>query len=110
VVPELVDLPAWLVAHPGERNEVLSALSALAAQQDGDGDAAAAALAWLLIPGGCLLAGRLAALSPVIDQLVAAQLWIEVRTFGPGRGRRVAATILRNTRKGVLRDLGVGDR
>ena len=67
------------------------------------------ALAWLLVPGACLLANRLATLSPVIDELVAAQLWIEVRTFGPGGGRRVAATILRNTRKGVLRELGVGD-
>ena len=109
VVAELGDLPAWLTAHPGERNPVLGVLSGLAARQDGDDVPAAAALAWLLVPGASLLANRLATLSPAIDELVAAQLWIEVRTFGPGRGRRVAATILRDTRKGVLRDLGVGD-
>ena len=109
VVCELGDLPAWLAAHLKERNAVLGVLSGLAAQGDGDDVAAAAALAWLLVPGASLLANRLATTSPVIDQLVAAQLWIEVRTFGPGRGRRVAATILRNTRKRVLRDLGVGD-
>jgi len=109
VVPELGDLPAWLATHPAERNDVLSALSGLAAQHDGDDVAAAAALAWLLVPGACLLANRLATLSPVVDELVAAQLWIEVRTFGPGQGRRVAATILRNTHKKVLRDLGVRD-
>ncbi|MEP7369851.1 MAG: hypothetical protein ABI662_09365 [Dermatophilaceae bacterium] len=107
VVSQLADLPAWLTAHPGERNTVLGALSGLAAQDEGDDVAAAGALAWLLVPGASLLASRLATLSPIIDQLVAAQLWIEVRTFGHGRGRRVAATILGNTRKRVLRDLGV---
>ena len=109
VVGELGDLPAWLATHPAERNDVLSALSGLAAEHDGDDVAAAAALAWLLVPGACLLANRLATLSPVVDELVAAQLWIQARTFGPGGGRRVAATILGNTRKGVLGELGVGD-
>lgn len=109
VVPQLGALPAWLTAHPGDRNAVLGALSGLAGREDGDDVAAAAALAWLLVPGASLLANRLATISPVVDQLVAAQLWIEVRTFGPGQGRRVAATILRNTHKKVLRDLGVRD-
>ena len=31
VVPELGDLPAWLATHPAERNDVLGALSGLAA-------------------------------------------------------------------------------
>ena len=88
VVAELEDLPAWLTAHPGERSTVLGVLSGLAAQQEGDDVPAAAALAWLLVPGASLLANRLATLSPDIDELVAAQLWIEVRTFGSGRGRR----------------------
>ncbi|EAP98668.1 hypothetical protein JNB_00830 [Janibacter sp. HTCC2649] len=109
VVAQLGDLPTWLGTHPQECNAVLGALSGLAAQHDGDDVPAAAALAWLLVPGASLLANRLTTLSPAIDQLVAAQLWIEVRTFGPGGGRRVAASILRNTRKGVLRDLGVGE-
>ena len=109
VVADLADLPAWLTSHPGERNAVLNVIAGLASPQDGDDVAAAAVLAWLLVPGASLVANRLSTLSPVIDELVAAQLWIEVRTFGTGRGRHVAATILRNTRKRVLRDLGVGD-
>src|SRR4051812_40981699 len=56
VVPQLADLPAWLAAHPGERNAVLGALSALAGRDDGDDVAAAAAMAWLLVPGASLLA------------------------------------------------------
>lgn len=51
VVAELEDLPAWLTAHPGERSTVLGVLSGLAAQQEGDDVPAAAALAWLLVPG-----------------------------------------------------------
>ena len=48
-------------------------------------------------------------LTPRIDEVVAAQLWMEARTFGWQRGHKVAANILANTRKGVLRDLGVGE-
>ena len=61
-------------------------IAGLAAQHDGDDVPAAAVLAWLLVPGASLLANRLTTLSPAIDQLVAAQLWIEVRTFGTGPG------------------------
>ena len=42
-----------------------------------------------------------------IDQLVASQLWIEVRSGSPVL-RKVAANILMNTRKGVLQQLGMG--
>ena len=52
VVAELGDLPAWLVAHPGERNDVLSALSGLAAQQDGDDDAGRGRVGMVADPGG----------------------------------------------------------
>ena len=41
-----------------------------------------------------------------IDELVASQLWIEVRTFKWRRLRKVAANILINTRVGVLREVG----
>ena len=88
---------------------MLGALCALAAADDGeDASSAAGVLAWLLVPGACLLAHRLREVSAEVDALVAGQLWIEVRTFGPARGRRVAASILWNTRNAVLREVGVG--
>ena len=93
---------------------------------DGGNDiAAAAALAKCLLPGACRLAGWLSTLPPRvvfrdsqpvlagawsaverIDELVASQLWIEVRTFPWRRLRKVAANILMNTRVGVLREVG----
>jgi hypothetical protein len=53
-----------------------------------------------------VLAQRLRTLSPRIDEIVAAQLWIEIRTFPWRRLRKVAANILANTRTGVLRECG----
>jgi hypothetical protein len=41
-----------------------------------------------------------------IDELVASQLWIEIRTFKWRRLRKVAANVLINTRVGVLREVG----
>ena len=110
VVEDLAELPAWLsAAPPAARDEVLGALSGLAAADDAQASLpAAVVLAWLLAPGACLLAHRLREVSAEVDALVAGQLWIEVCTFGPGRGRRVAASILWNTRNAVLREVGVG--
>jgi hypothetical protein len=45
-------------------------------------------------------------LSPQVDHLVAAQLWVEARTFPWRRLRKVAANVLMNTRAGVLRECG----
>ena len=45
-------------------------------------------------------------LTPGIDEVVAAQLWIEVRAFPWQRLTKVAANILANTRAGVLRECG----
>jgi hypothetical protein len=110
VVGELAELPGWLAAAPpAARDEVLGALSGVAAADDGQAaSAAAVVLVWLLAPGACLLAHRLREVSEEVDALVAGQLWIEVCTFGPARGRRVAASILWNTRNAVLREVGVG--
>jgi hypothetical protein len=108
-VPDLMDLPGWLSSAARDRADaVLLVLAELAAPDGGDSMAATGALAWVLLPGASLVAHRLRPLSPRIDELVAAQLWVEARTFPWRRGRRVAANILRNTRKGVLRDLAVG--
>ena len=61
---------------------------------------------WLLLPGASLLARRLRGFSPIIDELVAAQLWVEARTLPATTTQRVAAIILRNTLREVLLELG----
>ena len=106
-VHDLSDLRGWLRgADPGEADEVLHALATLAAVDGGDELAAAAALAWALLPGASALANRLRGLSPRIDEIVASQLWVEARTFPWRRLRKVAANVLMNTRCGVLRECG----
>lgn len=105
VVDGVCQLRAWLrVAQAEESDKVLHALATLAAVDGGDDVLAAAVLAWALLPGACTLANRLRTLSPRIDEVVAAQLWLEVRCFPWIRLRKVAANVLMNTRAGVLRD------
>jgi hypothetical protein len=126
VVENFEDLRVWLRAVDYESSdEVLLALAMLAAPDGGDDIAAAAALAKCLLPGACRLAGWLSSLPPKevfrdsqpvtaatwsaverIDELVASQLWIAVRTFKWRRLRPVAANILFNTRVAVLREVG----
>ncbi len=126
VVHKFDDLRPWLPSVDRETSdEVLLALAMLAAPDGGEDIAAAAALAKCLLPGACRLAGWLSNLPPRevfrdsqpvtagtwsaverIDELVASQLWIEVRTFKWRRLRKVAANILINTRVGVLREVG----
>ena len=110
VVDDLADLPAWLPdAEAGTADEVLHTLARLASPRGGDNVAAAGALAWLLLPGACVVAYRLRTLTPRIDEVVAAQLWLEVRSFAWEERRKVAANVVMNTRRGVLRDLEVGE-
>lgn len=126
VVDKFDDLRAWLpTVDREEADEVLLALAMLAAPDGGDDVAAAAALAKCLLPGACNLAGWLSLLPPKevfrdsqpvqpgawwaverIDELVASQLWIEVRSFPWRRLNKVAANIIVNTKVGVLREVG----
>jgi hypothetical protein len=100
-------LRGWLrTAEPAAADEVLHALVTLASPTGGDDRSAAALVAWAMLPGASLLAQRLRTLSPRIDEVVAAQLWIEIRTFPWQRLRKVAANILASTRTGVLRECG----
>jgi hypothetical protein len=85
----------------------LQALARLASPAGGDSVPAAGVLAWVLLPGACSVARRLRSLSLRIDELVAAQLWIEVRSFPWQRLWKVAANILGNLRVAVLLDCGV---
>ncbi|KNX35876.1 hypothetical protein [Luteipulveratus halotolerans] len=105
VAVDTTTLRVWLKqAASRDADEVLHALAQLAAPDGADNTAAAAALAWALMPGACTLANRLRTLTPEIDQVVAGQLWLEVRTFPWRRLRKVSANILLNTRAGVLRE------
>jgi hypothetical protein len=105
---DLHSLRGWLAAaEPAEADEVLHILATLGSPWGADDIAAASVLAWALLPGACALAHRLHALSPRIDELVAAQLWLEVRSYPWHRLHKVAANILANTRAGVLRECGV---
>lgn len=126
VVDNFDDLRSWLPTVDHETSDqVLLALAMLAAPDGGDDIAAAAALAKCLLPGACRLAGWLSTLPPRevfrdsqpvmagtwsaverVDEVVASQLWIEIRTFKWRRLRKVAANILINTRVGVLREVG----
>jgi hypothetical protein len=123
VVPEFGELRDWIASVPWDASdEVLLALAMLAAPDGGDDLAAAGALVKCLLPGACRLAASLTAMTPTgfrghqpatatargdwIDELVAAQLWIEVRSFPWRRRRKVAANILADTRAGCLRELG----
>ena len=107
VVDDLLLLPAWnRSADPGQVDDVLHQLARLGSPTGGDDVVVAGALAWLLLPGACVVAHRLRDLTPRIDEFVAAQLWIEIRTFPWERRRKVAANIVMNVRRGVLRDLG----
>ena len=108
VVEELADLPGWVLAvDASAADEVLAALARLACPTGGDDVTATAVLVWLLLPGAGRLAGQLAGLSRRIDEVVAAHLWVQARTIGDRRRRLIAANVLRNTRREVLRDLGV---
>lgn len=107
IVDTLPQLRDWLRgADPSEADQALHVLATLAAVDGGNDHAAAAALCWALLPGACALAHRLRTLSPRIDEVVAAQLWVEVRTFPWKRVTKVASYILVNARVEVLRECG----
>lgn len=108
VCDDLFGLRDWVRhAAPDETNQVLLALAELGAADGGDDPAATAALLWLLLPGAVGIAHALMPLSERIDELVAAQLWICARTVSWRKGVSVAATVLMNTRREVMTDLGL---
>jgi hypothetical protein len=106
-------------ASTEDADRCLLALAMLAAPDGGDDVAAAAVLAMALLPGAVIMASRLTCLlarrrwyptgtaqrglvSERVDERVAAQLWIEVRSFPWRRLTRVGGNILMNTRARVL--------
>lgn len=67
------------------------------------------AIAWLLMPGASLVAGRLRRLTEVIDQVVSGQLWIQICEHDPADDTYVAATILRAVERESLAEPGLGE-
>lgn len=110
--PELELVPAsdrlfdWLrKAPPREADMVLRALARLSHDQAGGSADAGLVLAWVMMPAATLLAHRLRFMSEEIDEHVAAQLWIAVRTFPWSTTGKVAANLKLNLRKNVVREL-----
>lgn len=109
-VGHLLDLPGWTrKADQRSKDEVLRTLAKLGSPSGGDDEAAVTALVWAMVPGAIRLSLRLSDLSPDVDGLVAAHLWIAARTFDWQRRGSVAGSIVRETRRAVLAELGVGE-
>jgi hypothetical protein len=110
VVEDLLDLPGWTRTAGRERKDAaLRSLARLGAADGGDDRAAVTGLTWMLVPGAATVARGLADLAGNIDELVASHLWTSARTFAWRHRRATAASILRDTRRGVLAELGVGE-
>lgn len=108
VCEDLADLPGWVrTAPPEEVNRVLLALGELGAVDGGDDPAATSVLVWLLLPGAVGVARSLHGV-PDVDELVGAQLWMSARSVNWRGQVRVAATVLMNTRRDVVRELRRG--
>lgn len=67
------------------------------------------ALAWLLVPGASLVAGRLRRLTDAIDEVVVGQLWIQICDHDPADDTYVATTILRRVERESMAELGLGE-
>ncbi|WP_460799182.1 hypothetical protein [Nocardioides pacificus] len=105
-VDHIAVLPRWMKqAKPAERDAVLAGLYRVAMNDR----RAYVALAWLLVPGASLVAGRLRRLSEVIDEVVAGQLWIQICEHDPADDRYVATTILRRVERESMAELGLGE-
>ena len=101
-------LDAWRrKAAPETANGVLLGLARLAAFDGDDDTDAALVLAWLLMPTALRVRRSLWAVSERVDEVVAAQLWVEVRSLPWRRPHWVAAKVATRLREGVLLDCGM---
>jgi ribosomal protein S18 acetylase RimI-like enzyme len=98
-------------ADPRRADLLLAALVRLGAVDGGNDHDAAQAVALLLTNGAARLARELRNLSADIEDLVAGQVWLQIREFPWRRRRRaIAQNILMDARRAVLADLGVDTR
>jgi len=93
--------------QPERANELLLALVQVGSADEGVDEAAATFVAALLAPGGNRIIRNLTTLGPEVADIVAGQLWLQVRDY-PWRDkpRAVAKNVLMDTRRAVLRDYG----
>lgn len=103
------NLRRWLRSAPTtDANAALYDLAVLAAKDGGDDPDAALLLAFCLLPSACRIANNFSDVDPLeVDQLVASQLWIEVRTYNWRCCTRVTGTICANLRRSVLREWNI---
>ena len=110
VVDDLLDLPNWTrTAGREPKDAAMRSLAKLGSATGSNDPVATTALTWALIPGAATIAYRLSDLANNVDELVASHLWTSAKTFEWERRRSTAASILRDTRRGVLAELGVGE-
>jgi len=109
--PQTARLHAWHQdACPVRVNRFLSGLARLAAADGGDVEDAARLLAWLMLPAALRLRQELSWVKGPVDESIAAQLWLEVRTVPWWRPHRVAPRIAWRLRDAVRRDLSLSTR
>lgn len=99
-------LRTWLRESDAERaNEVLGALARLGAEDGGDDQDAALLLSWAMLPAASALAGRMRWVSPDVDAIVAAALWLDVRQRAWRSDGRVASGIVGRLRRALEAEL-----
>ena len=107
VVGDPAELDVWRRSASHEiANDVLLGLAMLAAVDGADDTDAALVLAWLLLPTALRVRRTLGAVSERIDEVVAAQLWVEVRSLPWRRRHWVSAKVAGRLREGVLLECG----
>ena len=94
VVDDPAGLDAWRrAADPAVANDVLLGLARLAAFDGADDREAALVLAWLLLPTALRVRRRLGLADDRVDEVMAAQLWVEGRGLPWRRPHWVAAKV-----------------
>ena len=107
VVADPTRLDAWRrAAEPALANDVFLGLARLAAFDGADDRDAALVLAWFLLPTALRVRRRLGLNDDRVDEVLAAQLWVEVRGLPWRRPHWVAAKVAGQLREGVLLDCG----
>jgi len=110
VVDDLLGFRDWTrTAEPAATDLALRSLAKVGSESGGNDLAGITALTWALVPGAAMIAHDLQDLVANIDELVASHLWTSARIFEWARRRSTASSILRDTRRAVLADLGVGE-